>query len=192
MGYGTKFKLKGDLDREFKSSRYMNLKQSEIDAMETLLVAQCMCEDNYKCDHYLEAEKRIENTLRVYVSYLEEKWKRDFEDSLSEDKVVYLCGWEYSRGRHEVAWSSADDIVSFYLRELFLLAIIKTQDPLEKDSNYYIKRQKIFDMLADLPWNVNDMWVHKFIDRYRDSDDAEEDGDDTPRNENEDETIQDE
>ena len=192
MGYGTKFKLKGELDREFKSSGYMNLKQSEIDAMETLLVAQCMCEDNYKCDHYLEAEKRIENTLRVYVSYLEEKWKRDFEDSLSEDKVVYLCGWEYSRGRHEVAWSSADDIVSFYLRELFLLAIIKTQDPLEKDSNYYIKRQKIFDMLADLPWNVNDMWVHKFIDRYRDSDDAEEDGDDTPRNENEDETIQDE
>lgn len=192
MGYGTKFKLKGELDREFKSSGYMNLKQSEIDAMETLLVAQCMCEDNCKCDHYLEAEKRIENALRIYVAYLEEKWKRDFEDSLSEDKVVYLCGWEYSRGRHEVAWSSADDIVSFYLRELFLLAIIKTQDPLEKDSNYYIKRQKIFDMLADLPWNVNDMWVHKFIDRYRDSDDAEEDGDDTPRNEDENKTIQDE
>ena len=90
-------------------------------------------------------------------------------------------------------WNTTDGIVDFYLRELFLLAIIKTQDPLEEGSNYYIKRQKIFDILADLPWNVDDMWTQKFIDRYRDSDDAEEKGDDTPNDESyEVENIQDE
>ena len=187
MGYGTKFKLKGDLDKEFKSSGYLNHSQSEIDAMEILLIAQCMCEDNYKCDHYLETEKRIETTLRMYVTYLEEKWKSDLKDRLAEDGSIRFCGWEHSRGGRNISWNSSDDIVSFYLRELFLIAIIKTQNPLDEDSNYHIKQQKIFDLLADLPWNVNDMWDQKFIDRYRDSDDAEEEGDDTPKKSEEDE-----
>lgn len=183
MGYGTKFTLKKELDKEFKSLGYMDLKQSDIDAMEVLLVAQCMCEDNYKSDHYLEAEKRIATTLGMYVTYLEERWKSNLKDRLDADGYVRFCGWEHSREGRDIAWSTTDDIVGFYLRELFLLAIIKTQDPLEDDSNYHIKQQKIFDLLADLPWNVNDMWDQKFINRYRDNEDAEEQGDDTPKKE---------
>ena len=180
MGYGTKFTLKGDLDDKFKSSNYIPLRKGEIEATKTLLVAHCMCVDNSKSEHYLEAELRIEKSLRTYVDYLEEDWKENLERRIKEDGCVHFCGWEHSRGREESAWSDIEDIIGFYFQELFLLAIIRTKSPFEKDTDYYTKQEKILDILTDLPWNVYDMWDQKFIDRYRDSEDAEEKGDDTP------------
>jgi hypothetical protein len=180
MGYTTRFKLKGELDQEFKprlSSAFSN-KQKE----ESILKGVCMLNGFHEPNDYFSLGKIYDNisfAVKSYANVIEDEWRESIAERAKDEDGIQMCGYEYSRGRFGDYEVEDEYYLDYVIAQLFSISIQKTDSKWEKDTKYYEKEQEIFDIVHNIEDTV---WTHmdyQFIKRYRDSEDAVEIGDDT-------------
>lgn len=185
MGYSTTFRLKGELDNQFKPIRQKSytLFSSTPEEYECVLVAIVMKSgiENSKIDvsEIHNIYKNIKMELSSYVTYLIDDWKYNTENILkSDNNEITFCGWNYSDSDYGFTWESKEDIIKSFTRSLFEIAIEPVPSRFESDdSSYSDKIERAYETVSELQDTVSSFMTSEFIKRYRDSDDAwESDG----------------
>ena len=185
MGYSTTFRLKGELDNQFKPIRQKSytLFSSTPEEYECVLVAIVMKSgiENSKVDvsEIHNIYKNIKMELSSYVTYLIDDWKYNTENILkSDNNEITFCGWNYSDTDYGFSWESKEDIINSFTRSLFEIAIEPVPSRFESDdSSYSDKIERAYETVSELQDTVSSFMTSEFIKRYRDSDDAwESDG----------------
>lgn len=182
MSYETTFKLKKELDDEFKSHSLVSnlLFEEYVEQLKNLLIAQCLFDDeNINRDTLSLLYDKIKLNCTLYVNKLIEYWKISLMNELKEhNETVYFNGWKFSpKAILQSTFQNITEIINYFTKELLFISITKTKTPLDNDnSDYYAKRDKIQEIINDIPSSVFDFWDFKFINRYRNSLDAEEIG----------------
>lgn len=185
MGYSTTFRLKGELDNQFKPIRQKSytLFSSTPEEYECVLVAVVMKSgiENSKVDvsEIHNIYKNIKMELSSYVTYLIDDWKYNTENILkSDNNEITFCGWNYSDSDYGFTWESKEDIIKSFTRSLFEIAIEPVPSRFESDdSSYSDKIERAYETVSELQDTVSSFMTSEFIKRYRDSDDAwESDG----------------
>ena len=185
MGYSTTFRLKGELDNQFKPIRQKSytLFSSTPEEYECVLVAIVMKSgiENSKIDvsEIHNIYKNIKMELSSYVTYLIDDWKYNTENILkSDNNEITFCGWNYSDTDYDFTWESKEDIIKSFTRSLFEIAIEPVPSRFESDdSSYSDKIERAYETVSELQDTVSSFMTSEFIKRYRDSDDAwESDG----------------
>lgn len=185
MGYSTTFRLKGELDNQFKPIRQKSytLFSSTPEEYECVLVAIVMKSgiENSKVDvsEIHNIYKNIKMELSSYVTYLIDDWKYNTENILkSDNNEITFCGWNYSDSDYGFTWESKEDIIKSFTRSLFEIAIEPVPSRFESDdSSYSDKIERAYETVSELQDTVSSFMTSEFIKRYRDSDDAwESDG----------------
>lgn len=185
MGYSTTFRLKGELDNQFKPIRQKSytLFSSTPEEYECVLVAIVMKSgiENSKVDvsEIHSIYKNIKMELSSYVTYLIDDWKYNTENILkSDNNEITFCGWNYSDSDYGFTWESKEDIINLFTRSLFEIAIEPVPSRFESDdSSYSDKIERAYETVSELQDTVSSFMTSEFIKRYRDSDDAwESDG----------------
>lgn len=177
MSYQTTFRLKKELDSQFKSWM-KSVSQSELTKYKVILEGTCMLpvkEDNSVYSTYLhKCYDLVHSAISMYVKYLSESWKIGLTHRIDENNEIFFCGWQYSN--NDVSpWESEDAIIDFYTEELFLYTIQATKGAFDyENTDYQDKLQKVADVVNSIEESVYDMWNQKFVERYRDSEDADE------------------
>ena len=185
MGYSTTFRLKGELDNQFKPIRQKSytLFSATPEEYECVLVAIVMKSgiENSKVDvsEIHNIYKNIKMELSSYVTYLIDDWKYNTENILkSDNNEITFCGWNYSDSDYGFTWESKEDIIKSFTRSLFEIAIEPVPSRFESDdSSYSDKIERAYETVSELQDTVSSFMTSEFIKRYRDSDDAwESDG----------------
>ena len=185
MGYSTTFRLKGELDNQFKPIRQKSytLFSATPEEYECVLVAIVMKSgiENSKVDvsEIHSIYKNIKMELSSYVTYLIDDWKYNTENILkSDNNEITFCGWNYSDSDYGFTWESKEDIIKSFTRSLFEIAIEPVPSRFESDdSSYSDKIERAYETVSELQDTVSSFMTSEFIKRYRDSDDAwESDG----------------
>lgn len=179
MGYETTFRLKGGLDDQFKT--WMNkVSQSDLTKYKVVLEGICMLpvnrDERDRSFTYLDTlYGDIRMGVAMYVKYIVEKWKVSLKARINDKNEIWFCGWEFSDSARDSLWDDEDDLTDFYTEQLFLDVIQPTQGAFEyKNEDYHIKLQQVSDTIKGIEDSVYDMMNHKFVERYRDSEDAYE------------------
>jgi len=192
MGYSTTIRLKGKLADQFMPCRRGG-SPFDKEMLKTVFLSLCMRESNFENTNQwtlIQLYKELYNSLKDYASYIEEEWKVRTKQSLDDnDNCIDFHGWEYSDSRSmENPWESTDDIVSFYIDNIFKYVTIRHDSPFgevagsrAKSENFYNKYDQINEELNDIELSINSMLDHQFIDYYRDSEFADEDDGDSRR-----------
>ena len=175
MGYETHFRLKGELDKQF-TSWMKEVKKEDINRQKNVLLATCMLTRLSKVDNF-ELNKvynSISTAFRMYLNYLVEDWKinlqkrLDYEDEYDKKNEVYFCGWNHSEGHDDPTWEDEDDMINYFVPNIFLLAVESAASPFDNDDDtYYRKLEKISEYVNDLDDCVCDMMDSQFISFYR-------------------------
>ena len=179
MGYQTTFRLKGELDNQFKTWM-KSVTKSELTKYKVVLEGICMLPiektDNMRGHTYMyKLYDDINTAVTMYVNYIVESWKIDLKNRIDENNEIWFCGWEFSDSGNDSPWENKEDLVDFFTEQLFLYVIQPTSGAFDyKNDDYYDKLQKVFDNINDIDDSVYDMMNHKFVNRYRDSEDAYE------------------
>ena len=199
MGYSTTFKLKGELDEEFKPiSSYNKFSFFDTDIKEDKIVLMSFClitgvkgeDSKTKAGELEEIYKVIKGHVRAYVSDIIEEWKEGIVARLGENNEITFCGWEHARGGNTIGWETRKDLEDYFIEALFTKAIYAVGSPFDEETQYYKKHEDLLETISDIENCVYDLMDSLFIKRYRDSADAIEDGDDTPvKEEQKDEEI---
>lgn len=186
MGYSTTFRLKGELDNQFKPIRQQKsytLFSSTPEEYECVLVAIVMKSgiENSKIDvsEIHNIYKNIKMELSSYITYLIDDWKYNTEKILKADNnEITFYGWNYSDVDRDFTWESREDIINSFTRSLFEIAIEPVPSRFESDdSSYSDKIERAYETVSELQDTVTSFMTTEFIKRYRDSDDAwESDG----------------
>lgn len=186
MGYSTTFRLKGELDNQFKPIRQQKsytLFSSTPEEYECVLVAIVMKSgiENSKIDvsEIHNIYKNIKMELSSYITYLIDDWKYNTEKILKADNnEITFYGWNYSDTDNNFTWESREDIINLFTRSLFEIAIEPVPSRFESDdSSYSDKIERAYETVSELQDTVSTFMTTEFIKRYRDSDDAwESDG----------------
>ena len=183
MGYYTSFKLKGEIDPEFKSWMKEGPTKSEINRSRTFLIATCMLAGgNVSKDNMFNIDKIYKDVnfrLRFYISELKEDWKNHIAKEIETEGKVALCGWEFSKGSAHDTWTD-ESIEEHFMHNIFMLAVFDAGTPFDDETDKYNRKyEQVTDIVDEIESCVIDMMDHKFVARYRDSEDAIEHGDDT-------------
>jgi len=179
MGYSTTFRLKGELDDQFKTWM-RNVTKSELTKYKVVLEGICMLpvekDENMRGHTYMyKLYGDINTAVSMYVKYIIESWKADLKNRIDENNEIDFCGWEYCDSRNDSPWENDDDLTDFFTEQLFLYVIQPTQGAFEyKNDDYYDKLQKVSDSINEIEDSVYSMMNHKFVERYRNSEDADE------------------
>lgn len=178
MGYQTNFRLKGELDSQFKSFYSKDISKKEVQRYKSALVAICMSElPEDKRTNFFELSvcfDKIYTATQACVNIYIETWKQNLKDRF-EDNKVHFCGWEYSDGRDISIWDNEEDLICFYANDLFEILISPASSRFDKENDtYYEKLQQISNQVDSLEESVWSLMNQKFIDFYRDSDKADE------------------
>ena len=194
MGYDTTFKLKGELDPIFDTV-YKSVPEdrlcTSIVEQRVVLLAHCLYEDNLARKDLMVLYRTIALECSVYVHYLIEKWKYDLNKNLKEIGEVHFRGWEYCRSNMCEDGVVEQDVVNRVTEDLFLIAILKSNNPLMSgDSTYYEKKRLLLERIDEVEYFIENAWNKKFIEFYRDSDKAVEEGDDTPEQNEEENAVE--
>lgn len=180
MGYDCEFKLKGELDKEFVS--YWREEPSEHDEhkYKEILVATCLAPLNGEADDAIVLNKRYDKitfAVRMVILHIVEMWKYNMVQTLKDnDNTVNFCGWDMSRGYDFD--KTLEQLISDTIESLFELSIIDAGKYFDESNDYFEKKREIKTTINYLDEEVWDVMNHKFLDRYRDSDDAIERSDD--------------
>lgn len=179
MGYETTFRLKGELDTQFKT--WMDkVSQSDLTKYKVVLEGICMLpvsrnEKDRGFFYLYNLYSDIRTAVQMYVKYVSEKWKEDLKDRIDDKNEIWFCGWEFSDSTGNSPWEDEDDLTDFFTEQLFLYVIQPTKGAFEHENDDYDEKlQKVSDTINDIEDSVFGMMNHKFIDRYRDSEDAYE------------------
>lgn len=183
MGYSTTFRLKGELDDKFKTWT-TSYKKSDEKKYKVILDAICM-----RAYDGLEGKEswvlykiydKVHSAVQIYVRLIVENWKYSINKELKEhNNEINFYGWEHASDR-DCPWESEEDLVDHFTESLFMLAINESNKPFggkrnEDDEEWYEKWQKVSDITNDIDECVVSLMDSLFIDRYRDSEDADED-----------------
>lgn len=178
MGYSTTFRLKKELDSEF-IPWVKEVKKSELDKYKAVLLAVCELQykedlkDRYSFSLYTLYDK-VYFAVSNYVKLISSAWKIELQAKLNENKEIDFYGWEYSKD--DSIWENEEDLISFFTKDLFLDIIKPTSGAFDRDNaDYDNKIQQIWDQVNEIEDSVWIMLNHKFIRRYRDNEDADED-----------------
>lgn len=183
MGYSTTFRLKGELDDKFKTWT-TSYKKSDEKKYKVILDAVCMkAYDGFDSKDTWVLHKiydKVHSAVQFYVRLLVENWKYCIGKTLKEhNNEINFFGWEYS-GDRDCPWESEEDLVDHFTEDLFMLAINESNKPFggkrnEDDEEWYEKWEKVNSITRDIDECVVSLMDNQFIDRYRDSEDADED-----------------
>lgn len=178
MGYQTNFRLKGELDSQFKSSYYKDISKKEVQRYKSVLVAICMSElPEDKRTNFFELSAyfdKLYTAVQACVNIYIETWKQNLKDRF-EGNEVYFCGWEYSDGRDVSIWDNEEDLICFYANDLFEILTSPAKSRFDEENDTYCKKlQQISDQVDSLEESVWSLMNQKFINFYRDSDKADE------------------
>lgn len=183
MGYSTTFRLKGELDDKFKTWT-TSYKKSDEKKYKVILDAVCMkAYDGFESRDAWVLYKiydKVHNSVQFYVRLIVENWKYCLNKTLKEhNNEINFCGWEHASDR-DSPWESEEDLVDHFTESLFMLAINESNKPFggkrnEDDEEWYEKWQKVSDITSDIDECVVSLMDSQFINRYRDSEDADED-----------------
>lgn len=183
MGYSTTFRLKGELDDKFKTWT-TSYKKSDEKKYKVILDAVCMkAYDGFEGRDTWVLYKiydKVHSAVQFYVKLLVENWKYCIGKTLKEhNNEINFFGWEYS-GDRDCPWESEEDLVDHFTEDLFMLAINESNKPFggkrnEDDEEWYEKWEKVNSITRDIDECVVSLMDNQFIDRYRDSEDADED-----------------
>lgn len=183
MGYETRIKLKGELDKEFKSWMSTEVNEGDIQSAKDILIVTCMlcgCEQN-STDMSLPDKiyKNITFRVRYYVNILTQSKKKHLEKELEEnDNTVTLCGMSFSPGNESCIWDE-DKLPQYFISQLFMLAAFATPGPFDRNNEAYMQKlEEVTDIIDEIESSVYDMIDYQFVKRYRGSEDAVELGDD--------------
>ena len=203
MGYETHFRLKGELDNRFKSWM-KEVKKEEIERQKNVLLATCMLTKLDKGDSFelSKAYETISMAFRMYLNYLVESWKislqqrLDYEDEYDKKGEVYFCGWNHAEGNGGPTWESEEDIINYFVPNIFLLAVEPCASPFDRENDtYHEKLEQISEYVDDIECSVIDMMDGQFISFYRNSPDLADESDGYshryPEEEDDDETNED-
>lgn len=189
MGYQTTFRLKKELDSEFKPYISKPIDASEKLEGKMMITAECMkniktvtdSKDNEKIEiDYRRLFKSISWQVRSYVLTLQQDWKYYIEQELKKNNnEIWFCGWEYSDGRGSISsWDSIDEVVSFFTEQLFLHAMHSTSSPYaDEHDDYYQKLQEVSDQINEIEDSVNRTMDSEFISFYRDNEELADESD---------------
>lgn len=171
MGYETHFRLKGELDNKFKSWRKEPSTEGEITEQRNVLIAQCM-NFNTKSSDMVELTKIYRSTnfgIRMLVNMYTENWKLSLQNELAkENNETWFCGWECCR--NDGTWESEDAVINWFTEQLFF----EIFRPHDGDDAYFDRLQALKESLEDLEECSRECMRYQFIERYRNSEDAEE------------------
>lgn len=172
MGYSTTFRLKGELDDQFKGwgRTYTDL---ELEEYKNLIAAVCLTViDNYSSESFLYARLRkiyveIASAVRTYISCLENNWKLSLIQELKDNNnQIDVYGWNYSE-KSSSDWP--DSCSNYFVNNLFEIAIFNTESPFDsKHDKFDEKRQQIWDYVNAIEEEVQDCMMRKFVNFYRD------------------------
>lgn len=183
MGYSTTFRLKGELDDKFKTWT-TSYKKSDEKKYKVILDAICM-----RAYDGLEGKEswvlykiydKVHSAVQIYVRLIVENWKYSINKELKEhNNEIKFYGREHASDR-DCPWESEEDLVDHFTESLFMLAINESNKPFggkrnEDDEEWYEKWQKVSNITNDIDECVASLMDSLFIDRYRDSEDADED-----------------
>lgn len=188
MGYETHFRLKGELDEQFKPFVKKPFPKAELAKNKKTLWAAIMLSPKKFFD-----EKEFPDTMNIskiyslidflvrgYIMMLSQNWKYGLEKELKENgKETFFCGWQYSDSRgSNSSWDDEDDLCQFFTGSLFDSIVYyachqygngkEDEENIDYDTN-------IRETIDELDDSVSEFWNHKFIERYRDNADADED-----------------
>ena len=180
MGYQTTFRLKKGIDGDFVS--WMNnVGKEDLAKAKTIFGATCMTSiDEYsdKKSNIIDKYKiwdSISSALKQYVYLLREDWKINLESRINKDNEISFCGWEYSDG-HDCSFESLEDYMAFLMEQIYPIAISRTKGRFEKDNDdFNEKEHQIYEYINEIEDEVWNIMNHIFIERYRNSKDADED-----------------
>ena len=180
MGYQTTFRLKKGIDGDFVS--WMNnVGKEDLAKAKTIFGATCMTSiDEYsdKKSNIIDKYKiwdSISSALKQYVYLLREDWKINLESRINKDNEISFCGWEYSDG-HDCSFESLEDYMTFLMEQIYPIAISRTKGRFEKDNDdFNEKEHQIYEYINEIEDEVWNIMNHIFIERYRNSKDADED-----------------
>lgn len=178
MGYQTNFRLKGELDDKFKSFYSKEISKKEIQRYKSALVAVCMDElPKDKRSNFFELTRVFDilyTSVQACVNIYIETWKQNLKDRF-EDNEIHFCGWEFSDGRDISIWDNEEDLICFYVNDLFEVLISPSSSRFDKDNDtYYTKLQQVSDQVDSLEESVWSLMNQEFINFYRDNDKADE------------------
>ena len=172
MGYSTTFRLKGELDEQFKGwgKTYTDL---ELEEYKSLIMAVCLtAADNYSSGSFLYSRLRkiyveVASAVRTYIHCLENNWKLSLTQELKDNNnQIDVYGWNYSENNSS-DWPDA--YVSYFVNNLFEVAIFNTESPFDSKHNKFDeKKQQIWDYVRDIEEEVRDNMMRKFVNFYRD------------------------
>lgn len=172
MGYSTTFRLKGKLDKQFVPVKNFH-DHLEERRYRCILIATCMKPregNNVINDAYSE----IASAVSTYVWYLKDVWKKSLKERLesSENKnEVTFYGWE--NANEDNTWTE-ESLEDYFIENLFLLGVSPCSGRFEGKDDYHAKMSDVCSYVNDLPDCVDSMMNGLFIERYRDSEDADE------------------
>lgn len=179
MSYNTTFRLKGELDSQFKTWM-KSVTKSELNKYRVVLEGICILpvekSENQRGHTYMyKLYSDIYTAVSMYVKYLIENWKIGLKSRIDEKNEILFCGWRFSDSGSGSPWDNEEDLTDFFTEQLFLYVIQPTKGAFDyENSDYDEKLQKVSDTINDIEDSVYEMMDKKFIERYRDSDDAYE------------------
>lgn len=179
MGYSTTFRLKGEIDKSFKSYTTKPYSRNELAKYKAILEAKCL--DPFKRSEsptYDKAYSEIFWAVRSYINCLVVNWKYDLNKTLNENNnQIDFYGWEYANDS-SVIWEDFESIVEYFTEELFLISICSTNGRFDKDNeDYYEKLNSICDNIKDLPDTIESAMNKLFVNFYRDNPDLADESD---------------
>lgn len=177
MGYSTTFRLKKELDSDFVPW-VKKIDESELNKYKSILRA--ICELPYKDelkDRYSTSLFALYNKIyyivNAYVTLISSAWKIDLKSRFYDDNKINFWGWEYSKD--DAIWKDENDVAEFFTNDLFCTVVKPTSGPFDQDNDdYNQKAQEIWDQINEIEDSVWTALNHKFIRRYRNSEDADE------------------
>lgn len=179
MGYETTFRLKGKLDDNFKPRWRERPYTCDIEKGKNVLLATCVLSDASDADSAKlnKLYDKVSVAFKIYRSYLVEDWKWCTQNHLEKNNnEIYFCGWEHADNNNPT-WENEDELDNFFIPRLFLLAAFPCSSPYmenDKDNTYSNKIERLLEYINDIEDCVNSMMDYQFINRYRDSEDADE------------------
>ena len=179
MSYETTFRLHGELDKQFVPWTKEKPAHKNIERSKNILLAICMqapddSKDSFQLyKHY----DKIAWAIAMYVGELKEDWKHWLKESLDREDEYEKKGEVTFLGRCSDTWTE-ENLEEYFTSSLFRLSIYDTGSPFDDNRDKFVrKEEELSEIINDIEECVTDMMDTEFINRYRDSEDAdEEDG----------------
>lgn len=182
MSYYTSFKLKGELDTQFRPLFGTSNESKYINKYENVLFAICM-EDrtNYTPEDYSKLYDTLERYVNMYINLLLSDYWSSLQNELkNNNSTIEFYGWQYCKSSFSPLYESKEDFIAKQASMLFRTAIIKCDNYWDKDSTYNCKYTEVLETIDGIKEITNDFASESFIKFYREHPElADEDGDDT-------------